>query len=213
MDRTFKVIVDRREKNSLVAHELINLGIQIEFKVLPVADYLIGEIAIERKTIRDFINSIINKRIFRQLEEIKQFKKSIIIVEGHNNELGFNEKAIQGMILSIILDYEVPIIFTSDYEETASYIAILAKRLKGNKREIGLRAKKKVYSVAEQQQMIIEGFPSVGPSLAKALLKKFKTIKAIVNASEEDLCQVEKIGKKKARIIKKILEEIYNPRN
>ena len=68
-----EIIVDQREKNSLVAHELIHLGARIKFERLPVADYLIGNIAVERKTTSDFISSMINKRLLRQLEEIQQY--------------------------------------------------------------------------------------------------------------------------------------------
>ena len=110
-----------------------------------------------------------------------------------------------------MLDYGIPVVFTTDYSDTADYLNSLLKRVRKGKVENGLRAKKRVYSVAEQQQMIIEGLPSIGPSLAKSLLKKFKTIKSIANAEEEDFQKVEKIGKKKAKIIKNIMEIIYKP--
>lgn len=208
-----KILVDQREKNSLVAHELISLGNGIEFKHLPVADYIIGDIAIERKTASDFISSMINKRLLRQLEELQQFKKAFLIVEGNLFDQDFeNENALRGMLLATILDYNIPIIYTEDYQDTAKFITTLIKRIQKGKIEIGLKFKRKAYSLAEQQQIIIEGLPSVGPSLAKALLKKFKTIRALANADEEELCNVEKIGKKKARIIRNILEESYRPR-
>ncbi|MBU2497089.1 MAG: hypothetical protein KJ767_03465 [Nanoarchaeota archaeon] len=211
-EKKMKILVDKREKNSLVAHEIVNLGGKIEFQRLPIADYIIGEVAIERKTASDFINSMVNKRLFRQIEELKQFKKALVIVEGdlykteYNN---FNPNAIRGMLLSIMLDYEIPVVFTSDYDETAEFIVSLQKRIEKGKTENGLKFKKKAYTMAEQQQIILEGLPSVGPSLAKALLKKFKTVKAIANATEQELAEVEKIGNKKAKIIKNIFEEIY----
>ena len=61
-----KIIADHREKNSLVISELISLGCEVEIKHLKVADFLIKGIAIERKTVSDFINSMINKRMVRQ---------------------------------------------------------------------------------------------------------------------------------------------------
>ncbi len=206
-----EIIVDKGERKSLVAHELIKLGVRVRFERLPVADYIMGKTAVERKTASDFISSIINKRLFRQLEEIKQFEKALLIIEGDLYETGFNENAIRGMLLSIMLDYNIPVIFTADYDETAAFLASIVKRDGKKKNEIGLRAKKRVHSLSEQQQMIIEGLPSVGPNIAKALLRKFKTIKKLVNANEEELLEVEKIGKKKAKIIKNILEEIYRP--
>ena len=207
-----RVVVDQREKNSLVASELMALGVEVEFQRLPVADYIIGKVAIERKTASDFVNSLINKRLLRQLEELKQSNKQLLIIEGNLKETEFNPGAIRGMLLSIMIDFGIPIIFTENYEETAEFLASLVKRLKRGKTENGLKFKKKVYNMAEQQQIVIEGFPSIGPSLAKALLKEFKTIRAIANASEEELCKVEKIGKKKAKIIKTVLEESYKPR-
>ncbi|HIH17358.1 MAG TPA: hypothetical protein HA218_00775 [Nanoarchaeota archaeon] len=207
-----EIIVDQREKNSLVAHELIHLGARIKFERLPVADYLIGNIAVERKTTSDFISSMINKRLLRQLEEIQQYDKRLLIIEGKFDR-EFNKNAIRGMVLSTMLDFSVPVVFTNDYDETAEVLFAIAKRVARGKQEFGLKVKKKTYSLAEQQQLLVEGLPSIGPNLAKALLKEFKTITALVNASLEDLQKVEKIGKKKAEIIKRILEEEYFPRD
>ena len=155
---------------------------------------------------------MINKRLLRQLQELRQFDKALLIIEGNLYENEFNPNAIKGMLLSIMLDYKIPIVFTSDYDETAAFILLLTKRLEKGKSEIGLKVKKRTYSLAEQQQLIVEGLPSVGPKLAKALLENFKTVKNLANASEEELQKVKKIGKKKARIIKNILEEEYRPR-
>jgi len=203
-----KIIADYREKNSLVFSELIRFGCKIEVKTLAVADFIINNVAIERKTISDFISSVINKRIFRQLEEIKQYPNPLIIVEGideqelydDRNE-GVSANAIRGMILSIILKYKVPIIFTKDAKDTASFIYILAK--KPQKKEFSLNPKKRTKNVEEQKQYILEGFPGIGPATAKKLLQKFKTIKNIINASQEEL---KKTLGKKAEIFEKIID-------
>jgi len=76
-----KVLIDYREKNSFVPSELIKLDLNIEFLPLKVGDYIIGQTTIERKTFQDFISSMINKRIFKQLEEIKQSPQSLLIIE------------------------------------------------------------------------------------------------------------------------------------
>ena len=135
-----------------------------------------------------------------------------MVIEGKFDR-EFNKNAIRGMVLSTMLDFSVPVVFTNDYDETAEVLFAIAKRVARGKQEFGLKVKKKTYSLAEQQQLLVEGLPSIGPNLAKALLKEFKTITALVNASLEDLQKVEKIGKKKAEIIKRILEEEYFPRD
>ncbi|MCH7567850.1 MAG: hypothetical protein IIA87_00340 [Nanoarchaeota archaeon] len=199
-----KVIVDHREKNSLVISELIKLGFEIEFKQLPVADYLINNTAIERKTIPDFKSSIINKRIMQQLLELKQYPSQILILEGLETEDPYSgaihENAFRGFLLSIILEYQIPIIFTLNEKDTAKYISVLAK--KQPKKESAIRASKIMLSDKEQLQFILEGFPNIGPIAAKKLLKHFKTLKNIANAVEDELKEI--IGKKAERLYKLI---------
>ena len=127
-----KIIVDHREKQSLIPSELIKLGFQIEFQQLKVGDYLVNDVAIERKTISDLKSSIINKRIITQLEEIKQFPKSLLLVEGITNEDIYSgiihENALRGFLLSVALEFKVPIIFTQNEKDTARYLSVLANK-------------------------------------------------------------------------------------
>ncbi len=200
-----KIEVDNREKNSLVASELANLGIEIEFKHLPIGDYIVNGIVIERKTISDFKSSIINKRIVSQILEIKQFPEQLIILEGISEEDIYSgtihENAFRGFMLSIALEYKVPIIFTQNSKDTAKYLSVLAK--KPDKQTNSIRPGKIVFSREEQLQFIIEGFPYVGPVRAKKLLKKFGSIKNIINSSEEELKEI--LGKR-SKEFKKLLE-------
>ncbi|MBA7594179.1 hypothetical protein ES703_01118 [subsurface metagenome] len=207
-----KAILDYREKNSLIPSELINLGLEIEFKNLKVADYIIKGVAIERKTVSDFVSSMINRRLLKQLEELGQYKERLLIVEGIDEQelytdsedwAGMHPNSIRGFLLSILLKYKVPIIFTKNCEDTAKFLSVLSKR-KPN--ELPLNVKKRNLNKKEQKQFIIEGFPGIGPKTAKKLFKKFTTIKNIINASGEELKEV--IGKK-ADIMKKIIEDKY----
>jgi len=194
-----KIIADYHEKNSLVISELISLGINVEIKHLPVADFLINNTAIERKTVSDFLTSMLNKRLSRQLEELQQYPKKLLIIEGIDEQelytedsQGINSNAIRGFLLSILLKHQIPIIFTKDYEDTAKFLIILTK--KQEKNNLSLRVKKRAYSQKEQLQYILEGFPGLGPATSKKLLKKFKTLKNIFSQSQETLKK--EIGKK-----------------
>ena len=68
------IIVDTCEKPSMISAELLEQNANIKFEKLEIADYLIGNVAIERKTFRDFISSMINKRLFKQSEELKNIQ-------------------------------------------------------------------------------------------------------------------------------------------
>lgn len=206
-----KIKVDYREKNCLVAANLIKRGFEIEFLELKVADYIVKNVAIERKTISDFLASMINKRLFNQLEGLKQYENALLIIEGiEEQELygdscpkGVNANAIRGFLLSILLKHKIPIIFTKNQRDTAQFISVLAKK---QRKEMSLNATKKSLNRKERLQYILEGFPGIGPSTAKKLLKEFKTIKKIINAKEKDLIKI--LGKK-AKIINNLIEEIY----
>ena len=203
------IIIDYREKNSLVASELVSLGVNIEFKELKVADYIVKDVAIERKTISDFISSMINKRLLKQLEELQQYENRLLVIEGldeqelysEKSNQGLNPNAIRGFLLSILLKYKVPIIFTKNYEDTAKFFYVLGKK---QTNEISLKVKKRSSNINEQVQFILEGFPGIGPKSAKKLLEKFGNIKNTINADLENL---EKVLGKKGRKIKEIIEE------
>lgn len=194
-----KVIIDTREKNSPVPSELASSGIEIEFKNLEVGDYIVKNIVIERKTVSDFISSMINKRLLNQLESMKSIEKKLLIIEGieeddiYGTKSGVNGNAIRGFLLTIILTYNTPIIFTKDYEDSAGFLKVLAKKEEKSK-EISINAKRKSKDINEQLQYIMEGFPGIGPKSAKKLLKELKTIRNIINSSNEELKRI--IGKK-----------------
>ena len=189
-----KIIVDNRERNSLVPSLLMERGFEVEWKQLEVADYLINGVAIERKTVSDFKSSIINKRIFQQLLELKQYEKHLLLVEGVNDEVYeglIHENAFRGFMLSVMLDYGVPVVFTHNEEDSVKYLSVLAKK---ERREIGLRAGKILMSERERAQFVLEGFPNVGPKKARKLIEKFGSLREIINASAEEL--EESLGKR-----------------
>lgn len=204
-----KIFVDYREKSSMVAPELIQLGFEVEFLELKVGDYLVNNIVIERKTVSDFISSMINKRLSRQIDELQQYENKLLLIEGieehelysDNSERGVSSNAVRGFLLSILLKHKIPIIFTKNAEDTAKFIDVLARK---KEIESSLNATKKSFNKQEQMQFILEGFPGIGPKTARKLLEKFKTMKNIFSASPEDL---EKEIGKKADIFKLTREE------
>jgi Fanconi anemia group M protein len=204
-----KIFVDYREKNSMVASELIHLGLEVEFRELKIGDYLVNNVAVERKTVSDFISSMINKRLSNQIDSLQQYENKLLLIEGieeqelysDNSERGVSSNAIRGFLLSILLKRKIPILFTKNSEDTAKFIYLLAVK---KETESSLNVSKKSFNKKEQMQFILEGFPGIGPKTAKKLLEEFKTMKNIFNASQEEINKV--IGKK-ADIFKLFGEE------
>jgi len=189
------VIIDNREKNSLVASELIKLNNKIQFEQLQIGDYIIGDIAIERKTYPDLINSIIDKRIFDQLENLKKYPNQLLIIEqDKTSNININENAIRGFMLNTAIKSKIPIIFSKDEKDTARYLNLLT--INKEQKKLSIRPSKNLASKEEQIQFILEGFPGIGPAKSEDLIKEFKNLKNISNASIE---QLEKVLGKRAK--------------
>ena len=198
-----KIIIDYREKNSLVASYLIKENFDVEFKELKIGDYIVKDTILERKPISDFISSIINGRLLRQIEELKQFENKLLIIEGISKQevysdesKGINANAIRGFLLSVVLKHKIPLIFTKDQEDSAKFMKVLSRK---KSKDIRLNAGKKTLDKKEQMQFIIESFPGIGPKKSKELLEKFSTIQNIINAPLEDLKKI--LGKRAENFI------------
>ena len=213
--------MDHRE-NKLMLKELAKNECDVEIRQLAIADFVLeiktetGEIqtiGIERKTVDDFLDSIIDKRLVNQLILLKQnFNMPLLILEGTDDIYtlrNFHPNSIRGMMASIALEFQVPMVTTRSIKDTAKMLKVIASKFEKSKKPISLLTKRKPLTTKELQEYIIESLPGVGPTIAKNLLKEFKTIKVIFNATEEELMKIEKIGKLKAKEIRKVIEENY----
>lgn len=204
------VFADTREGNSKVIRHLSEMEIDVKVQAMAVGDYQVSdEVVIERKTAKDFVDSIVDKRLFKQARSLmEEFKRPLIILEGDDLYNGMiNPNAIRGSIASIALDFGISIIPTRNAQDTAAMIKRIAIREQsGEKTPIQIRTDKKPVNLWEQQLFIIESLPNIGPVNAKNLLEHFGTVANIINASESQLQEVEGIGKKTAANIRKVVD-------
>lgn len=205
------IYVDARERASSVVQELMKHDAIIKVKQLDTGDYILSdEVAVERKTVADFLQSIIDGRLFNQVITLaSNFEKPLLLVEGQMHEIfslrNIHRNAIIGALTSIALNYRMPLLFTRDAEETAEFLYVTAKREQlGKDKAIRLRIGRKGFTLQTQQQFIVESLPMVGPGMARKLLEEFGSVKAIANATSTELQKVEGLGSKKAHGIKKV---------
>ncbi|NTV24213.1 MAG: Hef nuclease, partial [Nanoarchaeota archaeon] len=207
------VYADHREKGSGIIKKLIDIGLKVELKQLEVGDFLLSpRLVVEHKLISDFVDSMIDRRLFTQLKEMQKYEKRLIILEGAEDlysQRNLPPNAIRGMLSVIAVDYAIPIIRTKDSEDTALVMAIIAKREQAKDSSSFTMHSAKPDSIREQQEYVVSSLPGVGSGLAKPLLKHFSSIKKIVNATEDELREVDLIGEKKARKIRDLLDSEY----
>ncbi|MFQ6125527.1 MAG: DEAD/DEAH box helicase [Candidatus Heimdallarchaeota archaeon] len=209
------IVVDRRETNSAVVKQLYNLGFNTKLKQLLVGDYVIGDVAIERKTTEDFVQSIFDGRLFREAKNMAgMYDRGVLIIEGEKpftSHRAIDQKALKGAIASLFIDFKLTILPSRGPEETADLIAAIARRVLSPKTQIPRITTEKVpIALPERQKRIIAAFPNVNSVLATRLLHELKTPKNILLASKEELQMVKGVGPSIAAIIREIVDSKYS---
>ena len=91
---------------------------------------------------------------------------------------------------------------TQDSEETAKYLITLAKQQLNPRTEMSMHSRIPK-TIKEQKAYVLESFPNIGPATSKKLVKEFKSLNKVFNATEEELS---KILKKKTASFKNLLD-------
>ncbi len=214
LHQNVSIIVDHRESRSEVIRLLAGKKIKIEPKQLDVGDYVLSSrIGVERKTVNDYLTSLLEGKLFHQLRRLRDaYSRPFLILEGEDifTKRNINHNALLGSFVSVIVDFGIPILTTKTPQETADILSIIASReQKEGHKPVAVRGDKWIMPLAEQQQYIIEGLPHISAVLAQRLLQQFGSIRAIANATEEELCEVQGIGKNIASEIIRILNTEY----
>ena len=189
---------------------------EITVKNFTPADYIIGDIGIERKTINDFLSSLVQKRLFEQLSRLKDcYGNSMLLIEAFDLSHFSNTNVIYGAILKIMIDMNIKIIFSQTKKQSADILLILnnknGKNIYNQKLlAYQLKYKKKECTITQKQLQMLSSIPNVGTKRAKLLLSRFKTIKEIFEAEDEKLLSVEGIGRKTISNIRSIFKRHNN---
>jgi len=213
-EKQVKIIVDHREYRSNVVRNLSLKGVNIEPRQLDIGDYVLSSrIGVERKNVDDFLESLIDGKLFKQITQLRDaYSRPMLILEGENllTKRNINHNAIFGSLASISVDYGIPILTTKDGLETADLLNVIARReQREEKKIVAVRGEKPQMSIKERQQFIVEGLPNVSAVIAKRLLSHFGSIKDIANATEEELLEIRGIGKNIASDIIRLLNSNY----
>ncbi len=206
------IYVDVHEPKEM-AELLAEMGVEANVRALSPGDYLVGDVGVERKSLSDFFQSIIRKRLFDQLKRlVESYPRQLLVVEGDLDEVRLfrNPGVFWGAFLYVSMDIGVPIIFTSELNQTAVLLATLGQKLsREGARGVMVRYKPKFVSDEALQKFIVQGLPGIGETLAEKLLTTFKTVRGLFTASEMELRRIPKIGEKKAREITRIIDLKY----
>ena len=206
------ITVDYREKASGLIDLFIKEGISVEIKKVPYGDYIISNsITIERKTAKDLLISIIDGRLFSQLSNLKKYCiNPILLIEGnpYKTDLNFDNMAIKGALISAQAIWYVPVIYSRSKEDTKDIFMMIGRQDETYTDVIPLRGGYRPKKLKSKQLFILQGLPQVGPMLARRLIERFSSVSKVMNASIDELTEVEGIGKVSAEKIREVLDAV-----
>jgi len=205
--------MDHREDRSGMGDLLAQQKhIQLIRSHLSVGDYIINEVVVaERKTGLDFVQSIVDGRLFRQASRMKSiFRSSVFIIEGNNlyrSGINIHPHAVKGALANLGLVWQIPVLFTDDPCDTVMTLMLIANQSMGVYNEFSYRPGRRPKQLRKRQLYILQGLPYVGNRLARYLLDHFGSVQAAMNASKEDLMRIPCLGQTKAKKIRQVLSK------
>lgn len=127
------VTLDYREASSTLSAYISSLGITVEYDSLVTGDICIEDnILIERKTSRDLLTSIIDGRLFKQCERMRNAEvKPLLLIELGEIGNSVHPNAVLGALAHVTLDLGIPIITTKNSMESAHLVYLIAKQSSG----------------------------------------------------------------------------------
>lgn len=211
MTALLRIRIDDRERDCEVV-ACLRRHTQVAYEVarLRTGDYAVEGLVVERKTLPDFAASILDGRLFRQMERLAACARPLLILEGGRADLRLSREALQGALITVSLIYGIPVLRASDGRETAHLILLAARQLQraaAGVRRRGARPKGK----RAAQLRLLQGLPRIGPGRAAALLNSFPTVLETFQADEAALVSVEGIGPKIAKGIHWTVRETPDP--
>ncbi len=208
---SLRIIIDERERKSGIPELLKKVGVNVEIKTLSIGDYIVApETVVERKSIKDFMSSIFDGRLFDQCNRLKEhFQFPIILIEGDVDEIDEitdNPLVFYGALSSVALDFKIPIIPTPNASHTAKLLVSMCSRKDVPKGPF-LKKIRKSNDIQRQQLSVLCSLPGVGEKLAIRLLEKFGTPLRALSATTSELSKVNGLGSARAKKIKSMLEK------
>jgi ERCC4-type nuclease len=115
------IIIDTREQAEYSFDSQLAATVR---RALPAGDYSVvgleGEVAVERKSLDDFVSTVIHarQRFRRELSKLSGYRAACVVVEANLLDILLGRyrgeahpKAVLGSTLSILLDYGIPVYF------------------------------------------------------------------------------------------------------
>lgn len=118
------IVVDTREQ---LPYEFPSAGVTTVRRALAAGDYSLAgresEFAVERKSLADFVQTVIRsrERFHKELTKLKHYRRACVVIEGSMTDItqarypgGAHPSSVLGALVSIIVDFGIPVYLCGD---------------------------------------------------------------------------------------------------
>jgi ERCC4-type nuclease len=136
MNKDFTITTDSREQ------EGYSFSCSSIKKKLDAGDYSIEgfehKIAVERKSMEDFVNTVIHgrKRFYKELCSLQNYEYACVVVEGSlrdllaaNYQSGAHPNSLLGSAVAIYINFGIPVFFCGDRQSACRFTEEYLKRI------------------------------------------------------------------------------------
>ncbi|MGD8505292.1 MAG: ERCC4 domain-containing protein [Candidatus Bathyarchaeota archaeon] len=211
------IIVDTREASATpkIVKGLREQGAEVTTKLLPKGDYVLSNVcAVERKTVHDFVYTLMRRHLFDQLFKLKEvYSNPIILIEGYMPIIykfsRIKPSSVWGAMFALAKQ-GIALIHTTSYKETVDFLYTAAKQEQiVEKRIPAIHPVKKTETLADAQLFFMASLPNIGRERAISLLNAYQTpMNALLN-TERWAENVHGLGPKIAEKTKQVLHKPY----
>ena len=187
------IIVDGREASSAskIVKGLVERGVRVKTESLEKGDYILSDqVAVERKTVHDFVYTLTRRYLFEQLFRLKDvYPKSMILLEGYLPIIykfsHIQPAAIWGAMFNLAKN-GIAIVNTASQKETIDFLYVAARQEQiVEKRMPVVHAFKKCDTLANAQVYFVASLPNIGREKAETLLNSYQTpLNALINVDD-----------------------------
>lgn len=206
------VVADSREPQMLLKKMKKRFGSEFKVDTLAWGDYIVAgeryKIVIERKNVFDLIASVRDKRIWKQIDGMRNFGDDwivVVLIEGSKWRVIKNGRATYpqfvGIISSLLTIPRLRLVFVDDRDEVIDLVDTLNKKAGRPPREISwVNIRKSGRTDEEVARDVLLAFNGIGAVKVKEMMREEKSLITLFKKTKKKL--MEKYGK--------IGEHIYN---
>ena len=216
-----KLIIDSREKSDLtefIISEASKVNILTEKQWLEIGDYVYQDVCFEAKSTIDFLQSVINRRLWNQVDNMdRHYEYSIVIIHGSLHQamaypayvnMQINEQLLKhkfyGAIGKLTLDTDCRVFWVESPQKAAKIITTICK-MRPVKRSVIQPTLLKRITTDDLRLDMLCTIKGVSKSKAKKIIEKYGSVMEVGESNINELSSIDGIG---PTIAKRIIDTL-----